>query len=141
MTLSAWVSFWIKGIGKQAQEKNKRIQYYKEPKEVIMNCLFLLIILFCCGSNGNYGGNCRRGNSGCAVRENSCNRRDDRRDHDCDGMGSRREYDCDRRDYDCDCDATPAIHSCPASNTVSRTQFPYLDVEPRTCGCEEKSNS
>lgn len=24
---------------------------------------------------------------------------------------------------------------------VARTQFPYLDVEPRTCGCEEKSDN
>lgn len=76
-----------------------------------MNCLLLLIILFCCGGNGNCSGSCVRGNSGCAVRENTCDRMDS------------------------------TIHSCPTQNTASRTQFPYLDVEPRTCGCEEKSNS
>lgn len=102
-----------------------------------MNCLLLLIILFCCNGNGNGtcggggygrrtcdGGNCRRQNT-CTV---NCNARRE----------ESREWTSERRE--CDCDATPRMHTHTAPS-MPRTQFPYLDVEPRTCGCEEKSES
>lgn len=77
-----------------------------------MNCLLLLIILFCCNSNG--GSNNVR-----------CNH----------GNYSVRNYNTDdyRNDHVCEKHNTP-----PPCRTG--TQFPYLDVEPRTCGCEEKSD-
>ena len=69
-----------------------------------MNCLLLLIILFCCNGNGGCNQNCNRG----------CNQR---------SCGSGREHE----------------RGCvPTPPPMPRTQFPYLDVEPRTCGCEEK---
>ena len=76
-----------------------------------MNCLLLLIFLFCC--NGNGGGN--TGN--CRIRNYNAE-------------GCRKEQDCAR------CN----IPSSPPPCRVG-TQFPYLDVEPRTCGCEEKSDN
>lgn len=79
-----------------------------------MNCLLLLIILFCCNGNDNCGTRqCRR--------ENSCNR----------NRNARTECNVGR-----DCDCAPVVHSCPS--TSPRPQYPYMDVEPRTCGCEEK---
>lgn len=87
-----------------------------------MNCLLLLIILFCCNSNGSYNvGNCSRegfGGRNRNVRE------------ECDGRNQQRECEC----------KTPNVHT-HTPPPMPRTQFPYLDVEPRTCGCEEKSNS
>lgn len=87
-----------------------------------MNCLLLLIILFCCGNNGNCSGSCERGNS----RRNNCN------------MGNR----CD--DGKCQRESRENVNDGNFASTppqVARTQFPYLDVEPRTCGCEEKSDN
>ena len=63
-----------------------------------MNCLLLLIILFCCNGNGCNTGGCNR--AGCNARRDT--------------------------------------HTPPP---MPRTQFPYLDVEPRTCGCEEKADN
>lgn len=95
-----------------------------------MNCLLLLIILFLCN------GNCNSGN--CNVRNYSspnC-----RRENSCSNNANVREGEWDRRNNkgDCDCDSTPHVHTSPS---MPRTQFPYLDVEPRTCGCEEKSSN
>lgn len=113
-----------------------------------MNCLVLLIILFCCNGNGNCGNNnygsrcCDGRNSG---RKNSCiGNYNVRRDDNCDRTTTGRNCDCDstmeRRD--CDCDVTSGMHThTHTSSQMPRTKFPYLDVEPRTCGCEEKSES
>lgn len=74
-----------------------------------MNCLLLLIILFCCGGNGN-----------CAS-PRGCRNQEIRRE--------------------CGCETPRSNHSCSTPPPMPRTQFPYLDVEPRTCGCEEKQNN
>lgn len=110
-----------------------------------MNCLLLLIILFCCNGNGgcNLGcsntGNCNlagcntgRGNGrGCnTVRNNER------------GCNAERERggECSINRRECECDSAPCMqpHTPPP---MPRTQFPYLDMEPRTCGCEEKSDN
>ena len=93
-----------------------------------MNCLLLLIILFCCGGNG-----CVHGHS---------------HEHTCDNvnrcsMRNRseiRNY-SERKDKECGCNYENDKNSCHTPPPMPRTQFPYLDVEPRTCGCEEKQNS
>lgn len=120
-----------------------------------MNCLFLLIILFCCGSNGSCDGrshgrgnscrnNCNTGNRGNVARNvGNCNV--ENRSTVNTNAGScvvREEYDRQvvRRESDYDRDASSSVHSCPTSS-MSRTQFPYLEVEPRTCGCEENQKS
>ena len=95
-----------------------------------MNCLLLLIILFCCNGNGNCNLSSRNvGNCGCQNyrRENSCS-----------NNVNTREDEWERRNNRGDCDSSPHIHTSPS---MPRTQFPYLDVEPRTCGCEEKSGN
>lgn len=76
-----------------------------------MNCLLLLIILFCCNGNGGYN----TGN--CSIRNYN--------DRDC-----RKEQNCARSNH------LPSPPPCREG-----TQFPYLDMEPRTCGCEEKSDN
>lgn len=95
-----------------------------------MNCLLLLIILFCCG--GNECG-CSHGNSHkhtcdnvnrCSVRNRS----------------EVRNY-SERKDRECECNYENDNNTCHTPPPMPRAQFPYLDVEPRTCGCEEKSNS
>ena len=83
-----------------------------------MNCLLLLIILFSCGGNGC---GCSHGH----VRDNFS-----RRDY------ANRTGKCNMRE-----ECEPVNHSCHTPPPMPRTQFPYLDVEPRTCGCEEKQNS
>lgn len=80
-----------------------------------MNCLLLLIILFCCGGNSSCSGNC--------ASQNGCQRREV------------------RRERECGCETSHINKSCPPPPAMPRTQFPYLDVEPRTCGCEEKQNN
>ena len=112
-----------------------------------MNCLLLLIILFCCNGTGN--GAC--GGNGCGRRgcDAGCNRRgcDDgcnlRRQNACtENCNVRREESFERTQVrkECDCDMESRMHS-HTTQTMPRTQFPYLDVEPRTCGCEEKTES
>ena len=81
-----------------------------------MNCILLLLILFCCGNggNGNHNcGNCHVGNSattGCRP-HNDCNQSN--------GIGANNG-----------CRPTPPP-------PMPRTGFPYLEKEPCTCGCEE----
>lgn len=100
-----------------------------------MNCLLLLIILFCCNGNvscGNMGCN----NAGCGTAR--CNTRGRNNV----GCNMSREIVGERSSgrRECDCEAAPSgcTHTPPP---MPRTQFPYLDVEPRTCGCEEKANN
>lgn len=72
-----------------------------------MNCLLLLFILFCCGNGQN--GNCANtGSHHCHCHVNHC------------------------ENHGCGCRPTP-----PPPPPMPRTQFPYLDREPGTCGCEE----
>ena len=103
-----------------------------------MNCLLLLIILFCCNGNGNSGrrsscgGTCNTRKScdlGCGS-DNGNNR--DIRNHEHCGNDVRRE---------CGCEGNANFHSHNAPPPMARAQFPYLDVEPRTCGCEENSQN
>ncbi len=101
-----------------------------------MNCLLLLIILFCCNCNGNCGTNNHGRGDSCRMDYNIGNRHNMTRN-----VENAREDDFDRTNMrrDCDCEVSPGVHSCPTHQP--RTQFPYLEVEPRTCGCEEKQNS
>lgn len=100
-----------------------------------MNCLLLLIILFCCNGN-SCGGNTYIGNT-CSG---GCQRENYRRK----SSVERKKCENDYRDGKCAVDHRNVVKddcgSCPASS-VSRTQFPYLEIEPRTCGCEEKENN
>ena len=85
-----------------------------------MNCLLLLLILFCSGNgqNGNCGNHC--GTCIMPRNERGC------------GNNVRKECNCvETRERVCTTTPPP----------IPRTQFPYLDVEPRTCGCEENKNS
>ena len=88
-----------------------------------MNCLLLLYILLCCG--GNRMG-CSNGHICDTVhrRENY----DMREDYGKCSMRKEKEHNCKHENMSC--------HTAPPP--MQRTQFPYLDVEPRTCGCEEK---
>ena len=159
-----------------------------------MNCLLLLIILYCC-LGGQNNGSCRNwlqtGGCGCArgtveerrnfdtdcgcARGNVKERR--RSDTDCGcargNVEERRHSDTDcgcakviaetrkdcgcnkanvdtRKEYrrenvmvsrECDCTNNSGNMSYSVPPPITKTQFPYLDAEPRTCGCEEKSNS
>ena len=101
-----------------------------------MNCLLLLIILFCCGGNSN---GCSRKDT--CRNSNGCSRRDT-----CgsvckkDNYGVREEYDrCSERKEEHGCNHDNHFSHTPPP--MPRTQFPYLDVEPRTCGCEAEENS
>ena len=72
-----------------------------------MNCLLLLFILFCCG-NGQNGSSANGGCHSCNCQMNHCH------------------------NHECSCRPTP-----PPPPPMPRSQFPYLDREPGTCGCEE----
>ncbi len=83
--------------------------------------------------------------SGCdeACGERNCNTRNRRMTANAGGYASR-ESERDRQGVrvDCDCEITSTVNSRSAAPPpMPRTQFPYLDVEPRTCGCEEKPNN
>ncbi len=82
-----------------------------------MNCLLLLFILFCCGNGQN--GNCHHGNGhmGCSH-GNGC------------GCGS-------IVGNSNGCGISNGCRPTPPPPPMPRTQFPYLDKEPCTCGCEE----
>ncbi|MBR5597468.1 MAG: hypothetical protein IKW30_08695 [Lachnospiraceae bacterium] len=85
-----------------------------------MNCLLLLLILFCSGNGQN--GNCGKPCGNCIMprNERTC---------------------CNNVRTECNCEE-PRGRVCPTTPPpMPRTQFPYLDVEPRTCGCEENKNS
>ena len=89
-----------------------------------MNCLLLLIILFCCGGNSN--GCSRRDTCGSVCKK--------------DNYGVREEYDrCSERKEEHGCNHDNHFSHTPPP--MPRTQFPYLDVEPRTCGCEAEQNN
>ena len=124
-----------------------------------MNCLLLLIILFCrggnsircngCGDpcNGKGHGGCNRPggpnfrpgcNEGCGLNQRpGCN--DSCSSNHRSGFEARNEPREERQTTrkDCECDF---VNSISSSTTARGTQFPYLEVEPRTCGCEEKNN-
>ena len=99
-----------------------------------MNCLFLVLLLLCCGNNGAgfADGNCG-GNSGCGRREQ---RRQDRRDSDCgcgrrDGNGGR----CERPEEDgCGCrnDFRPEPRF---------EQRPFMFNQNSDCGCDKPQNN
>lgn len=95
-----------------------------------MNCLLLLIILFCCGGNGS---GCGHSHEHTCDNVNRCNMRN---------RSEVRNYP-ERNDKECGChyENDSNNNSCHTPPPMPRAQFPYLDVEPRTCGCEEKSNS
>lgn len=76
-----------------------------------MNCLLLLILLFYCNGNGG------RNFGGYSIRNYNA--------ADC-----RKEHTCAKNN------TMPSPPPCREG-----TQFPYLDMEPRTCGCEEKSDN
>ena len=110
-----------------------------------MNCLLLLIILFCCNGNscnGNFSGRnfCNRN----SYNESSCNGSRGRENYGGKNCMERNKCEAIRREEKYAADNRSTINdgcsSCPQSN-MSRTQFPYLEIEPRTCGCEEKENS
>lgn len=116
----------------------KEYNSFKEPGEVVMNCLLLLIILFCCGHGNNFWNSCNRmcdngcqrnswqGNDNVATNNTEC--------------GCSLEREREEREEDCGCDHDRTsnrnghMFTAPPS---ARAQYPYLDLEPRTCGCEE----
>ena len=86
-----------------------------------MNCLLLLFILFCCGNGQN--GSCQHSNcqNGCGH-VNSC------------GCGSGTSS---IGGNSSGCGVSNGCRPTPPPPPMPRTQFPYLDKEPCTCGCEE----
>ena len=72
-----------------------------------MNCLLLLFILFCCG-NGQNGNGTNTNCHSCNCHMNHC------------------------ANHGCGCCPPP-----PPPPPMPRSQFPYLEKEPYTCGCEE----
>lgn len=107
-----------------------------------MNCLLLLIILFSCGNQGNNMGgcigSCGRSNRNCG-RNNGDRGRNNGGCSSCNAVNPPRCNDCERQPArrDCDCEGS-GNHQVCTPPPMPRTQFPYLEVEPRTCGCEEK---
>ena len=159
------------------RHKNRFWEYHngKDRKEVIMNCLLLLVILCFCGQGNSVSSSendrcChvvpRRGNGNhpCMAtgdgrnlaqleRENSCecNMRSERNGEDCSRKENHRENECgctrqkERENsfaavMDSGCGSSS---ECRIGNDVSssRTHYPYLELEPRTCGCEERPQS
>ena len=81
-----------------------------------MNCLLLLFILFCSGNGQN--NHCHCGN--CIMPRNE-----------------RRCTNQVRRECGCEESRVPTCQTPPPP--MPRTSFPYLETEPRTCGCEENT--
>ena len=79
-----------------------------------MNCLFWLVLLFCCGNNG-------RGQSGCG---NSCHKHDD-----CEyaGRNYRSNDNCDRSDRKCEGNMRSGSMSCYDD---SRRSYENADTVP-----------
>lgn len=114
-----------------------------------MNCLLLLLLLFCCsgnfcGNNSCAGNICGRNTSnGSCQRENygrkNCTEHKMcetvQRDRNC---AEHKTCETVRRDREGTTDFSNMMNNGPCDK---RTQFPYLEIEPRTCGCEEKANS
>ena len=75
-----------------------------------MNCILLLLILFCCGNGRSGNHNCGHSHVG-----------------NCTNNGCHVHNDC-RPDNGCRPTPPPPM---------PRTSFPYLEKEPCTCGCEE----
>ena len=129
--------------GVHEREKSEYISS-KEPNEVIMNCLLLLIILCCCSGNTNWnGGNLSRTN---CLHDNHWSENNYARYHQepC-GCGMEREVQepcgcgMEREVQEpCGCNVENS-HKEPCGCGAERAQYPYIDLEPRTCGCEEKS--
>ncbi len=83
-----------------------------------MNCLFLLLLLSCCGGNSWGSNNC--GNNSCVSRP----------------MPRPAGKCCEEeRERDCCCDV-PGMDRRPIMSPPPRRDFPGLG---ETCGCEEKS--
>ena len=101
-----------------------------------MNSLFLLIILFSCCGNG-FGRHCCQEEKSCCRerREDGCGENNWCRDN-----GNRGNYDRGGSDQNnsCGCDRPTMGPSCPPPPPMPRNQFPYMENEPRTCGCEEQ---
>ena len=95
-----------------------------------MNCLLLLIILFCCNGNG-----CNRNVCNESGRRESCGRKNCAEHITCETVHRNRECAVENRS------SAENRSSSDHGHCDKRTQFPYLDVEPRTCGCEEKVNN
>ena len=130
-----------------------------------MNCLLLLLILFCCGQgNCTTGGRqgCRKcsvssGKEGCdnhfgiSNTGEGCCQTHVERQSDCGCMReTERKSDCGykvemeresshigrievERENSCECRLEREVGT-------TRPHYPYLELEPRTCGCEENSN-
>ena len=102
-----------------------------------MNCLLLLTILLCCGGKNNecFRRDICRNSNGCSCRDicgNVCKR---------DNYDVREEYGkcSEKKEREHTCNRDNHFSHIPPS--TSGTHFPYLDVEPRTCGCEAEENS
>ncbi len=104
-----------------------------------MNCLFLVLLLLCCGNNGNCpaDGNCGGGrDDGC--REHHHHRHDcERRDSDC-GCGGRRDGNngrCER----------PQEDTCGCRNDFRQEprfeQRPFMFNQNSDCGCDKPQNN
>ena len=104
-----------------------------------MNCLLLLIILFFCNGN-TCGGNCCGGNF---CNGNICDGGRGRESHGRNNCMEQNKCETIHREGQCTVGNRSAVNNdcCNRREDESRTQFPYLEIEHRTCGCEEKTNS
>lgn len=104
-----------------------------------MNCLLLLLILFGCGQ-GN--GICSCLNNGMCrniVPNDSCCNRNRATVNRTENCGCKTEVK-EKEDCGCSRGMNHGNHENCGAFTVpqtARTQYPYLESEPHTCGCEE----
>ena len=126
-----------------------------------MNCLLLLVILFCCGqgkcASGNNGGRnleITSGNNGCEhnftvtnMKEKCCEVQRERQS-DCGCVAETEpQVACGCRETERESNRITRVESERESScdcrleregVAVRPHYPYLELEPRTCGCEEK---
>ena len=124
-----------------------------------MNCLLLLMILCCCGQGNSSHqcgsrpgcrpiakdpcchGNCMNSNRTFCRCQTALERegnldagRERERENSC-GCGME-----PKKETKCGCEEETGHHkgNLCSPPPAARTQYPYIDLEPRTCGCEEK---
>lgn len=103
-----------------------------------MNCLWLILILACCGGQ-SWGCDNRDDRNGCGCGVSNSRRGNRRSDNDCGCRGREddRDRDCDRdrdRDRDCGCDDGPRRRSVSSMPSFGRSG------DNETCGCENQDD-
>ena len=104
-----------------------------------MNCLLLLLILFGCGQGNGIGGCTNNRRCGNGTRNHSCCNQNQSTIRSTEECGCIEEI---KKKEDCGCSGSMNRdnHDNRQMFTpppTARTQYPYLESEPRTCGCEE----